>query len=245
MSMIAQEYDRMAALEETMWWYRGLHANIIHCLDRYAPGMTDLLDAGCGTGGMLTAIKARFPATRLHGVDISEQACAYAKAKSGAHVVVGSVDALPFQPRSFDAVISCDVLGYEMNVDAAMRGAFGVLKPGGHLVLNLAAYQWMLSYHDRSVGQVNRYTRSSAVALLREQGFHIIFTTYWNTILFPLMVIRRKLMSDPGRSDVESFDPIINGFFTTCLAIERLALERRMALPFGGSVLIIAQRPRT
>ncbi|HRF78786.1 MAG TPA: class I SAM-dependent methyltransferase, partial [Flavobacteriales bacterium] len=95
MSMVADEYDRMAALEETMWWYHGLHTNVVHALAKHGGTLADVLDAGCGTGGTLKAIGRHFPNVRLHGLDISEQACIYTRAKTGASVTVGSVDALP------------------------------------------------------------------------------------------------------------------------------------------------------
>lgn len=151
--MESVEYTLMQEVEETMWWYHGLHANILNTLARYAANAGSLLDAGCGTGGMLKMIHGKFPAMRLHGLDISEQACITARAKSGAEVLLGSVDALPHPSQAFDALDpSLDVLGYDLDMDAAVSGFFRVLKPGGHAILNLAAYQWMLSYHDKAVG---------------------------------------------------------------------------------------------
>ena len=241
--MDSVEYTLMEDVEETMWWYHGLHANILGALSKYAPGTIDLLDAGCGTGGMLKAIRERYPSSRLHGLDISEQACSAARAKSGASVVVGSVDALPHSDGSFDALISLDVLGYDLDVDEAVRGFFRVLRPGGHAILNLAAYQWMLSYHDRAVGQSHRYTRSGTRELFERHGFRVVFSSYWNTILFPLMVARRKLFPSSSASDVKPFHPVVNNAFKTCLALERMLLQRGISLPFGGSVLLIAQRP--
>ncbi|MBX2971862.1 MAG: class I SAM-dependent methyltransferase [Flavobacteriales bacterium] len=242
--MAPEEYERMAALEETMWWYHGLHTNIVQALQRHAPQLHDVLDAGCGTGGTLKAIARRFPQAALHGIDIAQQACDFTHAKTGAAVTVGSVDALPYADASFDALVSCDVLGYRIDVDAAIAGFHRVLRPGGLCVINLAAYQWMLSYHDRAVGQVRRYTRTEAVALLRGHGFRPIFASYWNTLLFPLMVLRRKLMPAPEASDVTPFNPVLNGVFAACVAAECRTLKVGLPLPFGGSVFLIAQRPR-
>lgn len=178
MSMSPGEYDRMAALEGAMWWYHGLHRQVNDALVRYRSELGDVLDAGCGTGGTLLSIARTFPGARLHGLDIAEQACAYTRSKTGASVAVGSVDALPYPDGSFDAVVSCDVLGYAIDVDAAVAGFHRVLRPGGLCVLNLAAYPWMLSYHDRAVGQVRRFTRTEAVALLQRHGFRPIFASY-------------------------------------------------------------------
>jgi len=241
--MDGQEYSKMEELEGTMWWYHGLHANVLDALARYKTGFNTLLDAGCGTGGVLQLVKRHYPEAKLHGLDLSEQACIAARAKSGAEVLLGSVDALPHSDRSFDVVVDLDVLGYDLDVDAAMSGFFRVLRPGGTLVLNLAAYQWMLSYHDHAVGQSKRYRRTEAIALLERHGFKIRFATYWNTFLFPLMVLKRKLGSSSPASDVRPFHPLLNNTFKAVLSMERMLTKTGLALPFGGSILIIAERP--
>lgn len=240
--MALVEYQRMAALEESMWWYHGLHTNIGNALLRHAGGLQNVLDAGCGTGGTLKAIADRFPHATLCGLDISEDACAFTRMKTGAEVTVGSVDALPYGDAEFDALVSCDVLGYDIDVDAALAGFRRVLKPGGVCILNLAAYQWMLSYHDRAVGQVRRFTRSETTQLLRQHGFRPIFASYWNALLFPFMVLRRKIIPAPEASDVTPFNPVVNGAFKTCVSVESRFMWGGWQLPFGGSVFVIAQR---
>jgi ubiquinone/menaquinone biosynthesis C-methylase UbiE len=242
MSMVPEEYERMATLEGTMWWYQGLHTNITNALVRYAPHMRSVLDAGCGTGGTLQAIAQRSPKAALYGLDIAEQACRFTRAKTGAAVTVGSVDALPYDDASFDALVSCDVLSYRIDVDATLVGFHRVLRDGGICVLNLPAYQWMLSYHDKAVGQVRRYTRAEAVGLLQKHGFRLIFASYWNTLLFPLMLLRRKVLPAPEASDVTPFNPAVNGIFKGCVGAEGRLLKAGLPLPFGGSVFLIAER---
>lgn len=243
MSMHDAEQARMDALEGSFWWYRGLRGLVVQELERQCATIPDLLDAGCGTGGMLKAIGERFPEARLHGIDLSAAACAFTRKKTGAEVRQGSIDALPYADGAFDALVSLDVLGYEMDREAALRGFFRVLKPGGTLVLNLAAYQWMLSYHDRAVGQVKRFTRSEAKALLRAAGFTVLRSSYWNTLLFPLMVVKRKLLPEPEASDVEAIHPAVDKLFRGCVRLERALISFGLAMPFGGSVLLIAQKP--
>lgn len=243
MSMNDAEVARMDELEGSLWWYRGLHALVLQVLNAHAPDAKDILDAGCGTGGTLKAIRDARPGARLHGIDLSEASCAFTRSKTGAQVAQGSIDALPFADAAFDAVVSLDVLGYRMDREAAVRGFFRVLRPGGTLVLNLAAYQWMLSYHDVAVGQVKRFTRREAEALLRAEGLEMVRATYWNTMLFPLMALRRKLWPAPEASDVAPFNPVVDKVFGGCLALERRLISFGAALPFGGSVLLVARRP--
>ena len=243
MSMVPEEYERMAALEETMWWYHGLHAHVVNAIREHGGVVKDVLDAGCGTGGNLKAIARAIPGARLHGLDIAEQACEFTRSKTGAQVVVGSVDALPFADEAFDVVLSADVLGYRIDVDAAMAGFYRVLRPGGLAIIKLAAYPWMLSYHDRAVGQVRRFTRREVVHLLRRHGFQPIFASYWNTVLFPLMVIRRKILPAPAASDVTPFNPLADRLFKGCMSVEAGLLKAGVALPFGGSTFVLVRKP--
>jgi SAM-dependent methyltransferase len=241
--MHPQEYLLMQEVEDSMWWYEGLHSNVIDAIRSTRRTSGKLLDAGCGTGGMLKVIKRHLPDLELYGTDISEQACEATRNRTGATVSQGSIDALAYGDQSFNVVISCDVLGYPIDVDAAVAGMYRILAPGGTLILNLAAYQWMLSYHDKAVGQVRRFNRKEAIALLRKHGFRIGFASYWNCFLFPLMVLKRKVLPDPGRSDVHRSHPLVEKLFATILATERIFLRNRIPLPFGGSLLIIAHRP--
>lgn len=46
-------------IEEHMWWYRALHRSLLLVFERFLPTRaTRLLDAGCGTGGLLRVLGA-------------------------------------------------------------------------------------------------------------------------------------------------------------------------------------------
>src|ERR1700744_3817530 len=95
--MEQHEYEAMARLELKLWWYRALHAKVLCTLRRRLPGgpTTALLDAGCGTGGPLSILHARFPDWSLHGIDSSETAVHCARQASPADIRRGSVTELP------------------------------------------------------------------------------------------------------------------------------------------------------
>ena len=97
----------MDAAEDRMWWYRALHTRLVAALADVHGGV---LDAGCGTGGLLARLRAGRPDLDLVGLDWAEAACRRAAAKSGAQIVRGSANALPFADASFDAVIAADLL---------------------------------------------------------------------------------------------------------------------------------------
>jgi len=54
--MQAQDYAYLYELEENFWWFRGMREITKVLLDPLSAiaGHRQILDAGCGTGGMLT-----------------------------------------------------------------------------------------------------------------------------------------------------------------------------------------------
>ncbi len=61
--MQPDEYHKMARIEDAMWYYRALHRHIVRSLSRQLPAaMVRVLDAGCGTGGLLRRLHEAQPA---------------------------------------------------------------------------------------------------------------------------------------------------------------------------------------
>jgi ubiquinone/menaquinone biosynthesis C-methylase UbiE len=89
-----------------MWWFAALHSNLLLLCRRMAASQAaqPLLDAGCGTGGLLARIVAACPDRTAIGVDADPYAAARAAAKSGCPVCAGSVNALPFADAAFGAI---------------------------------------------------------------------------------------------------------------------------------------------
>jgi SAM-dependent methyltransferase len=233
------EYTLMDAAEERMWWYRALHARLIAAL---AGVRGRALDAGCGTGGLLARLRAERPDLELVGVEWAESACRRAAVKSGAALVRGSTNALPFADRCFAAVIAADVLCHRaVDPVVALGELKRVLRPGGRLIVNMPAYAWMLSAHDRRVHNVRRQTSRQLAGMLRASGFTRVRARYWNGLLLPVMVVQRKVLwRGDGASDVAPFPPWLDATFHGMTEIER---RLPFALPAGGSVLATAERP--
>jgi SAM-dependent methyltransferase len=239
-----REYVKMDAVEERMFYYRALHERLRLCLDRFASADASVLDAGCGTGGLLQDLQRRRPRLRLAGLDASPIACEIARRKTGLPIEQASVDAPPFEDERFDAIVSGDVLYMLDDPRSAIRELERCLKHGGVLVLNVPAYEWLRSYHDVAVGTKHRFTRAELVAMLGQADLDVVFATYWNALLFPLVVIRRKLLARrSGESDVTLNPPFVEAALGAVLRLEARLTERGIGLPFGSSVLVAARRP--
>ena len=228
----------MDTLESSFWWYRALHAVVAQRVtDLSLPVSAKILDAGCGTGGMLAHLLKTAPQYQYTGLEWNEDAVAMAAAKTGLDIVRGSVNALPYADGEFAAIFSQDVICHR-NVDEAamLRECRRCLQSGGHLLLNVAAYQWMTSAHDVHVHADRRYTTARLHQLLHENGFEIVETGYWNSLLFPLMVLHRMTVGkNKTESDVAPLPAWQNRLFFGILDRER---RWHLRLPFGGSAWI-------
>jgi ubiquinone/menaquinone biosynthesis C-methylase UbiE len=243
--MQTSEYAKLAAVEDRMWYFRVLHRRIEDQL-RVALGKeAALLDAGCGTGGLIRRLAPAHGGWRWTGLDLDATALGFARDRvpPGVHLTKGSVEDLPFADQAFDAVISADVL-YHLDDDAAAAAeAWRVLRPGGVFVVNVPAYPWLWSYHDEAVAGRRRYLRPGLTRLLRAAGFARVRATYCNASVLPLVVARRKLLPAPkGGSDVELQAAPVEVALAALGWMENLWLRDGGALPFGSSVLAIAEK---
>lgn len=242
--MELDEYAKLAQVEDRMWYFRALHRRLYRAV-RGAIGdasVARILDAGCGTGGLLRRLAEWEPKWMLTGIDNSSAACAFAR-RSGATVVEGSITALPFEEGQFDAITCGDVLYHFLEHAEALREFRRCLRPGGVIALNVPAYRWLWSYHDVRVQSKHRFTRGEVHQLFLSSGLRPLFSTYWNTLPFPLVVLRRKVF--PPRteeSDVRLFPAPVEAVFNGAMAIERAWNRLGGVWPFGSSVFAVARK---
>jgi SAM-dependent methyltransferase len=210
-----------------------------------------ILDAGCGTGGNISALKqAGF--SQVLGFDYSTDGIYFCRERGLDNICQGSLMSVPFRDNSLEVVISCDVINDEGLPDEiqALRELYRVLAPGGRLFLNLPAYTFLRGEHDKATSVARRYTTSSIAEKLRSVGFKVRRVTYWNMFLFPLVLavrlasrLRGRHEHDLARSDIKVPSPPINALLTALLRVEHWLL-RRVNLPFGSSVSVVAVKPR-
>ena len=246
--MRAPEYDLMRAVEDRHWWYAVLRNQVQHALSGRLPPRGRLLDAGCGTGGMLEFLKGRICDLNMAGVDAAEEAVRHCQQRGLSTVQLGSVEALPHADASFDAVLSLDVLYHEGVIEKRALAEMGrVLRPGGLLVLNLPAFEGLRGSHDVAVSGARRYGASQVRALLEHSSFTVETIHYWNAWLFlPLLVWRRlsRRKAEPragGASDLRLTPRWMNSLLTGVGRLDA-GLCRELRLPFGSSVFAVARK---
>ena len=255
--MRAEDYADLYALEESFWWFVGMREVTAALLDPVCPPGRDrdILDAGCGTGGMLSWLARYAGGGRVAGVDLSPDALDFCHERGHRDLARASVTALPFADSSFDLVTSFDVLVQlpgEGSDERAMREMFRVLRPGGVAYARVAAYEWMRSGHDDALGTERRYRLGPFVARMERVGFRVRRATYANSLLLPAAALRRLVLKRVGLadrgSDVRQLPPNLQWLsraLAAALTSEARLLKRPGAtLPAGLSAICVAERPR-
>ncbi|MBI4866693.1 MAG: class I SAM-dependent methyltransferase [Candidatus Wallbacteria bacterium] len=245
--MERREYDTIREVEDSHWWYQGLWELTQRWLASAVPAASGcrLLDAGCGTGGLMSRLLPGYPGTV--GLDLSEDAMRHCRQRGLLRVARASVESLPLPPKCFDAIVSNDVLYHRTAHEApALEEFHRVLKPGGALLMNLPALESMRGTHDVVVHTRRRFAKPELVRLLSSAGFEPVRVTYRNCFLFPVAWLVRKLRRPvpgevPEKSDVELPGPLVNQTLLAILRVENLLLDS-LDLPFGLSVFCLARK---
>jgi SAM-dependent methyltransferase len=238
------EYERIHRLETTHFWYRGLHALVLGALRRHPPETgrrpPRILDAGCGTGGLTRRLAACGPVV---GLDLSPVALELAATPRGLSLVRGDVASLPFRDAAFDAVVAADVLYHRAVTDdrAALAELARVCRPGGVVVLNLPAHDWLRGAHDAQVHTARRYGRRRVRGLAAAAGLAVERLAWFNCALFPLALARRVASPREARSDVWALPAALNAALAAWMRVEAAAAVAGV-LPWGLSLLAVLRR---
>jgi len=244
--VLQDEYRLMHALELSHWWFRGRRRILLDLLEqatRSTQRVPEILDYGCGTGGNTSFYAAL---GSVVAIEPDRAAVRLAHARGGAQYCRCVGTSLPFRAGVFDAVLASDVLEHIEDDAAAVAEIARVIRPGGVVILTVPAHQWMFSEHDVALHHFRRYSKASIRSLLEGTGMKIRRLSYWNASLFPLICLSRLVKagrsSADARSDTAGAAPWwLNQTLAGVLASEA-ALLRRVSLPWGVSLVAMAQR---
>ena len=239
-----QLLDATARAERDHFWFRGFRRFVEPLVAQALAGRprAAILDCGCGTGYNLAMLRRYGHAT---GVDVTFRGLGHARQRGERAVAQASATHLPFRDAQFDLVTSFDVL-YGLP-DEAERLAFDemrrVLRPGGYVVINVAALPALRGNHSILGGEVRRYTRSLLRDRLEQHGFDVRRITYTNATILPIVAGVRFMQRVGGHrlSQQEISVPAapINTALSGLLAVEAAAL-RLVDMPLGSSLLALA-----
>src|SRR5687768_857667 len=138
-----------ARAEARHFWFRGFRYFVTPLLREATRGLSavSLLDCGCGTGANVAFLSGY---GRAYGFDLSATGLAFGRRAGRTHLARATVAAVPFPSNRFDVVTSFDVLYSlpEPDERAAVAEMFRLTRPGGHVLINVAAMDVLRGDHS-------------------------------------------------------------------------------------------------
>jgi SAM-dependent methyltransferase len=235
--------------EANHFWFRGFRSFVRPLVAGAVAGLPRprLLDCGCGTGANVLLLEKYGHA---FGFDISWRGLEFAREYGCPRLAHASITRIPFSSGFFDVVTAFDVL-YALNeVDesTALAEMSRVLKPGGALIVNVAALPALRGSLSVLGAELRRSTRRRLRRVLDEHGFDVVRLTYTNFTLLPIMLGVRTTQRVLGLTDEAKWAADLqvparplNAVLSGLLALEAQAL-RYVDMPIGSSLLCLARR---
>ena len=116
--------------------------------------------------------------------------------------------------------------------------------PEALLLVRVPALKVLWGAHDEAVHSRHRYTKGELRALLEAAGLEVLRLSYCNSILFPLLLVRRTLdrLASRHGSDVEFLPSPLEWMFRHFLLVEAALIRYGLSLPVGASVVALARK---
>jgi ubiquinone/menaquinone biosynthesis C-methylase UbiE len=235
-----------ARAEASHFWFRGFRrfvAPVIADIAAGRPGLR-LVDCGAGTGHNLSLLR---PHGRVFAFDLAPTSLTKGRL-SGRPLVRADVTRIPFQSETFDVATCFDVLQCVRDDGTAVAEMARVTRRGGTVVLTLAAFEMLRGDHAEFWQEERRYTPATARALAAQAGLEPLRVSFLFASVFPLMLgvraaqrLTRRFREPRADADIGVPAAPINAALTAMVRGEA-ALSRRIPMPVGSSLLVVARK---
>lgn len=231
---------------DSHFWFHGFRRFLGTALADVTGGRTDLriLDCGCGVG-------QNMPLLAIHGRVVGfeiEPVVAAAGRGFGKPIACADITRIPFPDDLFDLAVSFDVLQVVDDDRAALREMARVVRPGGRIVLTVAAFDALSGDHAELWNERRRYTPGTVLALTENAGLRIERIAFAFASLFPLMLtvraaqrLIRPWRAAPSHSDIDVPWKPLNTALMRVLDIEA-SVARHVPMPIGTSLIVVGEK---
>jgi SAM-dependent methyltransferase len=198
----------------------------------------NVLEVGAGHGDFTADLLDS--GRSVTALDMSARCCALLRDRfadrPGLEVVEGDVAALS-PAHQYDSALLINVLEHIDDDVGALHSLRASIRPGGHLLLFVPAFEGLYSDYDRMIGHRRRYRRSHLVMAADRAGYEIVDSRYVNSLgaIVWWLFARRFRQVPTSEGLVRLYDTV------AVPPLRRLETHRRPW--FGQSVVLVARRP--
>jgi len=238
--------DVFGDVDDESFWFAHRAKIILGLIDEICPTPGAVLEVGSGSGTVAAAIAAA--GRNVMAVEPNAGGAATARRRGVSAAFDGTLQEARLPDDTFDVVGFFDVIEHLDEWEDVLAEAHRVIRPSGHLVVTVPAYQWLWSEHDDWNEHKRRYTTASLTADLATLGFTVDRSSYFFAPFVAPAMVRRLSYVAGRRSDGDHEaklraqlqpNPTVNAVISRVLDVERRILDRTR-LPFGTSVYALA-----
>jgi SAM-dependent methyltransferase len=243
----AASHETLDALQDRSFWFRGRNALIVDLIRTYSGNARAVMEIGCGTGYVLAAIQSAFPEATLVGSEIHVSGLRHARKRLGDSAILLQMDArdIPYD-QEFDVIGAFDVLEHIDDDRGVLAEITRALRPGGHAIVAVPQHPMLWSATDDYGHHKRRYRRRELRDKVVEAGLRLRLDTSFVAILFPAMLAQRLIRGrrrDYAANAELKLPYWLDETFEATLNTERALIMLGARFPFGGSRVVVAQRP--
>jgi ubiquinone/menaquinone biosynthesis C-methylase UbiE len=251
-------FEELYQVEDRHFWFRARQAFVAALCEQAIAGRVEgyrVMEIGCGTGHLLRTLERTCHGGQVFGLDLFWEGLAFARQRSGALLIQGQAEQMPFAAGQFELIGMFDVLEHLEHDEEMLRAAREMLKKDGKILLTVPAEKQLWSTTDLLARHQRRYELADLEEKLARNGFHVEYISKCMQVLHPLARLRRKapILLETMSADEESQSrrefsqelaviPLLNEIAYQLLKTETRKIKKHKAIARGTSIIALASR---
>jgi SAM-dependent methyltransferase len=251
-------FEPLHAIEEKHFWFRSRNQLIGGLIEKYcSPTLSKTLlgmEIGCGTGNVLKYLNGRFSGQCILGMDLFREGLVFAALRGNSCLIQADIHHSPFK-QEFDWIGLFDIIEHLDDDVLVLQDTAALLREDGKLLISVPAFPVLWSYFDVAGKHKRRYTTRSLQEACQKAGLELIFSSYTNALIFPILwVVRRvfqlgkapesltdEVLTEKTNSELRII-PLVNSLMTLMLGLEASLIQAGVRMPFGTSLIAVVHR---
>ncbi len=194
----------------------------------------NILEVGSGLG----SLSQYFPKANITLSDLRSDYFEYLKSRFSYKTLKLNIEKeSPTEiQNSFDTIFSSNVFEHINDDSSAIKNCYKLLKKNGKFLMFVPARPEIYGSLDKAMGHFRRYTKEGLSKKVTNAGFKIIEIKYVNFPGYFTWWLRGKM---PNKSSSDGY--MAKAFDT--MVVPLLYLEKYLPIPFGQSLMFVAEKP--
>lgn len=232
-------------VEDHSFWFRQRNKIIEFVVRKFAKSGT-FADVGGGNGYVSTNLSKNLQDLDFILVEPGSEGCQNARRRGLKKVFNKTLNEL-HEFQTLDNIGIFDVIEHIQDDEKFLKDISSKLSPGGRLFITTPAYNWLWSCEDSDAGHFRRYSKSEIERKSKNNGFRIIYSSYFFfNLILPIFLLRvfpekigikkkRDLSADHGEGKLSKA-------LETILGLEIFLMKIGLKFPIGASVLLCLEK---